>query len=140
MSMVGQRFLETVDRRLRQAISNKADCLFGGISVILLGDYAQLPPVGDVHILMPAGDTPLRQAGKAAFMQLSQRVYKLKKVIRQTDERFIALLNNVRNGKINYEDHKLLLTRSKQRLTSREFENFNDAVRLLHIRVSVADY
>eukprot|EP00919_Chromeraceae_sp_WS-2016_P015076 GHVR01035449.1.p1 GENE.GHVR01035449.1~~GHVR01035449.1.p1 ORF type:complete len:181 (+),score=9.19 GHVR01035449.1:69-611(+) len=74
MSMIGQRFLGAIDTRLRQAFPDNADRLFGGIAVILLGDYAQLPPVGDVHILNSAGDTPLRQAGKAAFIQLTARV------------------------------------------------------------------
>lgn len=46
MSMLGQRTMEWVDRRLRQASGYK-DTPFGGHSVILIGDFAQLPPVGD---------------------------------------------------------------------------------------------
>eukprot|EP00919_Chromeraceae_sp_WS-2016_P015089 GHVR01035468.1.p1 GENE.GHVR01035468.1~~GHVR01035468.1.p1 ORF type:complete len:461 (+),score=35.46 GHVR01035468.1:69-1451(+) len=140
MSMIGQRFLGAIDTRLRQAFPDNADRLFGGIAVILLGDYAQLPPVGDVHILNSAGDTPLRQAGKAAFIQLTARVYKLQQVLRQTDERFIQLLKNIRDAQVTNEDHDLLLTRSKQRLTAEELHNFNDAVRLLPTRASVAQH
>ena len=44
-SVVGQRLLGWIDRRLRQG--TVVDEPFGGISIILVGDIAQLPPVGD---------------------------------------------------------------------------------------------
>ena len=43
-SMVGALMLNKIDRRLRQA-TGKAQELFGGISIILAGDFKQLPPV-----------------------------------------------------------------------------------------------
>ena len=43
-SMVGALMLNKIDRRLRQA-TGKAQQLFGGISIILAGDFKQLPPV-----------------------------------------------------------------------------------------------
>ena len=46
MSMLGQRTPAWVDKRLRQA-TGKLNKPLGGISVMLLGDFAQLPPVGD---------------------------------------------------------------------------------------------
>ncbi len=46
ISMLGQRTMEWVDRRLKQA-SGYHDTPFGGHSLILIGDFAQLPPVGD---------------------------------------------------------------------------------------------
>ena len=49
MSMLGQRTLAWVDKRLRQA-TGKLNEPLGGISVMLLGDFAQLPPVGDKPI------------------------------------------------------------------------------------------
>ena len=51
MSMLGQRTLAWVDKRLRQAASKLNEPL-GGISMILLGDFAQLPPVGDKPIIL----------------------------------------------------------------------------------------
>ena len=44
MSMLGQRTLAWVDKRLRQETGKLHEPL-GGISVIILGDFAQLPPV-----------------------------------------------------------------------------------------------
>lgn len=46
MSMLGQRTMAIVDKCLRQA-TGCLDTPLGGISVILFGDFAQLPPVGD---------------------------------------------------------------------------------------------
>ena len=43
-----------VDKRLRQATTH-LDIPFGGISVILIGDFAQLPPVGDRLLFAPKG-------------------------------------------------------------------------------------
>ena len=47
--MLGQRILAWVDKRLRQA-TGKLNEPLGGISVMLLEDFAQLPPVGDKPI------------------------------------------------------------------------------------------
>ena len=46
MSMIGQKMLAWADKRLRQA-SGKLDITFGGFSIVLIGDFGQLPPVGD---------------------------------------------------------------------------------------------
>ena len=44
--MLGQNALQYIDKHLRQATAHY-DEPFGGISIILIGDFAQLPPVGD---------------------------------------------------------------------------------------------
>ena len=57
-SVVGQKLLGWIDRRCRQA-TTKNDEPFGGISIILVGDIAQLPPVGDkvLYYKRPDGET-----------------------------------------------------------------------------------
>lgn len=45
-SFVAQSLLGWIDNRCRQA-TGRTDMTFSGISVILVGDIAQLPPVGD---------------------------------------------------------------------------------------------
>ena len=44
--MVGFRLLAQIDKRLRQATGRISEP-FGGVSIILVGDILQLPPVGD---------------------------------------------------------------------------------------------
>ena len=45
MSMVSRKTFGMIDRRLRQAFPHKSQVLFGGCSVLLFGDFGQLPPV-----------------------------------------------------------------------------------------------
>ena len=52
--MLGQNMMVWVDNRLRQATTH-LDIPFGGISVILIGDFAQVPPVGDCPLFAPEG-------------------------------------------------------------------------------------
>ena len=47
-SMVGRRMLALVDLRLRQAFPNCKNQVFGGRSIILVGDFGQLPPVAEL--------------------------------------------------------------------------------------------
>jgi len=51
-SMIGRKMLSRVDFRLREAFpenTNDSD-YFGGCSVLLFGDFGQLPPVGDTPL------------------------------------------------------------------------------------------
>ena len=46
-SMVGRRMLGLIDTRLRQAFPDHKNEPFGGRSIIMFGDFGQLPPVFD---------------------------------------------------------------------------------------------
>ena len=46
-SMCGQWMLYAVDQRCRQSRPQYSEIPFGNLSVILAGDFTQLPPVGD---------------------------------------------------------------------------------------------
>jgi len=45
MSMVGHRMLSFIDQRLQEVNNNNLP--FGGTSVVVFGDFFQLPPVKD---------------------------------------------------------------------------------------------
>ena len=60
-SMLGQNMFGWIDKRLRQ-ITGYLDTIFGGKSVILIGDPGQLPPVGDkpLYHSLPSNDIGLQ--------------------------------------------------------------------------------
>ncbi len=65
MSYIGPQMLAQIDKRLRNIMG--VDELFGGLSVIFLGDSFQLPPV------KPA-ETPMSAVIKCAISTWTQKV------------------------------------------------------------------
>ncbi|RYC76598.1 hypothetical protein BFJ63_vAg20525, partial [Fusarium oxysporum f. sp. narcissi] len=82
-SMLGLRQLSWVDKRLRQVFPGRAADFFGGMSIILVGDFFQLPPVAYKPLYF---DGPLKDlhevSGQAAYRAFNHTVF-LKKVERQ---------------------------------------------------------
>ena len=60
-SVIGQKLFGWLDRRCHQA-TGQIDEPFGSLSVILVGDIAQLPPVGDkvLYHCKPQGEVALQ--------------------------------------------------------------------------------
>ena len=141
MSMLGQRMFAWVDKRLRQG-TGQLDKPLGNFSVILIGDFAQLSPVGDMPLYSPTPSSDLGCHGYAMY-RLFTTVVTLTQVLRQagaTDAgvAFRTLLLCLRNGTVTNDDWKLLLSRSPQQATN--FHAFSDAVRLFYGKASVAHY
>src|ERR1051325_1907711 len=85
-SMVGRRMLALIDLRLRQAFPDHKDCVFGGRSVILVGDFGQLPPVLDEPMYSQISrHDPLSNDGITVYRQF-QEVYKLNIIQRQSGD------------------------------------------------------
>ena len=100
VSMLGQRTIAQVDSRLRQA-SSQHQTPFGGFSLFLIGDFGQLPPVGDRPLYAPEG------AGSHGYTmyQLFTKVVILQQVMRQLGSdadttAFRQLLMRLRNGQV----------------------------------------
>ena len=136
MSMVGRKLLRAVDLRLRQAFPHQADVPFGGISVCMLGDFGQLPPVMDRAMFdVTPGGGRLSEDGRASFREFTKAVV-LKRVerVRGSDpaqERFRNLLSNVRNGAITQEDYRMLCTRLAAFQSAEELQRFADSPHLV---------
>ena len=73
-SMLGQRTLAWVDKRLRQA-SGKLNEPLGGYSVIMFGDFGQLAPVGDRPMYSPPAATVLSQQGYSVYTLFKMSLY-----------------------------------------------------------------
>lgn len=95
-SMVRPDVLDYVDRKLRLYRLNELP--FGGVQVILFGDLFQLPPVikkNDEEILQQwyRGNYFFHSH---ALREVGFQIIELTKVFRQSDERFINMLNRIR--------------------------------------------
>ena len=84
--MVGRRMLAIIDMRLRQAFPEQRNQVFGGRSLILVGDFGQLPPVLDepMYSQNPCCDA-LSSNGIVAYSQFRE-VYKLDIIQRQSED------------------------------------------------------
>ena len=114
-SVIGQKMLGWIDRRCRQAKARE-DMPFGGISVILVGDIAQLPPVIDKPLYHKNPLNQLEIAGFAVY-NLFNLVIELKVNQRSTgssesQQSFRRALLNVRNGTSDITDWNLFLSRT----------------------------
>lgn len=97
ISMVRVDLIDAIDKFLK--LNRESEEPFGGVSVLMVGDLFQLPPVvtrQDVEGLMRMKyDSPYFFSAKA-FKQCRLVAKELTRVFRQTDTEFINLLNGVR--------------------------------------------
>lgn len=100
ISMLDNFTMEYVDAVLKQIREN--DSAFGGIQVILVGDFFQLPPVSK--------GTDFCFTSKA-WDELNLTTILLNKVYRQSDKNFIKALNNIREDKASADDLRVLYER-----------------------------
>jgi len=117
-----------IDSRLRQAKNNNK--MFGGISIILIGDPGQLLPVKGQSLYNDKLNHQLSIAGFLAYKAFNV-VIKLENVMRQSNEnkdpdqaKFMELLPRLRNGTSTITDWNLLQTRI---ITSQNREEFSKA-------------
>lgn len=112
ISMVRADIIDAVDRILRVYSRNLREP-FGGKQLLLVGDVFQLEPVvkGDEReILNRFYPTPYFFSARV-FGQIDLVSIELQKVYRQTDSRFIQVLDHIRNNTVGATDLQLLNTR-----------------------------
>ncbi len=114
ISMVRADVLDAIDVVLRK-YKLRQDLPFGGVQVIMIGDLFQLSPVvtrDEEHVMATYYDGPY--FFHANVMQQLQPLYiELDHVYRQQDNKFINLLNEVRDNRLSEAGKQLLQTRYK---------------------------
>jgi ATP-dependent exoDNAse (exonuclease V) alpha subunit len=133
ISMVRADLMDCIDIFLRRNI--EVDQPFGGVQVVVFGDLFQLPPVVssafERQVLREQYGSPYFFSAHV-FESFELRMIELRTVYRQTEKRFIKLLDNIRLKQFDYED----LEEINERYNA-NFENENLAITLCSTNASV---
>lgn len=101
VSMLSGEFFDTLEELARRVRKNQHP--FGGIQVILCGDFFQLPPVSS------QSEKKTFCFQSKAWSKVVEEVVLLHKVWRQEDSNFIKILNEARLGNISEDSYTTLL-------------------------------
>ena len=104
-SMVDLRILSLIDDRLRLIVPDRSDTFFGGLNILLCGDFFQLPPVGGRALFAVTATGPDTIKGQLLYRALDRTV-RLTQVMRQQGEdetaiRFRAALEELRESRLS---------------------------------------
>lgn len=113
ISMMTPELFEKLDA-IGRAIRRNPHQPFGGLQLVLVGDFFQLPPVvkQDLSGASATADT----AGTFAFESplwktMGLKKYELTQIVRQKDEDFQRVLNEARKGELTKKSMRILATR-----------------------------
>ncbi|RZC87713.1 hypothetical protein C5167_028166 [Papaver somniferum] len=138
-SMIGRKMLANIDLRLRDIFSTSEP--FGNISIVLVGDMRQLPPVFDTPLYAEGGGE-LQLTGTLSYSVFKQCV-RLEQVFRQSgveESEYREALSRLSDGNSTLEDWKLFFTRSYAPLSVQEKDNFKNVVRLFPTKEDAANH
>ena len=121
ISMVRADTVVCIDRILR-VYSNNMRTSFGGKQLVFVGDVFQLEPVvtPDTREIISKFYHNAFFFSANVFREINLVPIEFTKIYRQTDEKFITILNNIRNGKSNNNDLTLLNSRVNPGFNPRE--------------------
>ena len=106
ISMMAQRLFEILDdigRRTRKEYSRP----FGGLQLVMSGDFYQLPPVSKQNLNDPTAGAFCFESPR--WPTTFQTVVQLCKIFRQADPVYASILNQVRVGKLYRTGYDLLM-------------------------------
>ena len=104
ISMTGQETFDYTDKTLQLIKNNTLP--FGGVSVISIGDFLQLPPVQQQAIFMKAKKGTYKALQGGLWQKLFE-LHELVEIVRQSsDPEFAEMLNRIREGNHTDDDVK----------------------------------
>ncbi|XP_011858766.1 PREDICTED: ATP-dependent DNA helicase PIF1 [Vollenhovia emeryi] len=110
ISMVDGDFFDKIEAVARHV--RRSERPFGGIQLILCGDFFQLPPVSKTE------DKAKFCFQSEAWQKCVHFNFELQTVHRQRDEAFVKILNNVRIGRVTDDIVDILKETAKQKIES----------------------
>ena len=108
ISMVSPNIFTSIDKILRAFKQN--DNPFGGIQVILSGDFFQLPPISKNN------DGKRFAWQSPSWKELDLQTCYLEKKFRQDDNQLIFVLDEIRSGNVSQKSHDILNARLEKDL------------------------
>ena len=103
MSLKIFELINAVAKRMRKNLG-----VFGGIQIVFVGDFYQIPPVGNEDD--PDSYRYCFESDDWESIFPPENCIILNKIFRQKDEEFSAMLNQIREGKISKKNYQKLLS------------------------------
>jgi len=144
-SMVSLRRLLQIHQRCSQIFPNATDLPFGGLNIIIAGDFYQLPPVADKPLFFnERGMSAEEDFARSLYLHFDKTIV-LKVNMRQQGQDndavlFRTALAHLRMDEVTEDDWMLLSRRCRCNLTMAEADAFADAVRLYPSKAAVKMY
>lgn len=124
VSMARADLMDMMDLALRR--SRKSKSAFGGLQVLLVGDLFQLPPVvtaNEADAVMTNYASPFFFSSKA-IEDLKFETLDLPDVFRQSDQKFISLLNAIRDGSAGEAEIETINDLVVEDVSSSKFDDY----------------
>ena len=106
ISMIGNETFEQLNLALQHIKGNNLP--FGGISLLVIGDFLQLPPVKQLGVFIHTRKGTYKAFNGSLWQELF-KLHELVEIVRQSsDPEFAQMLNRIREGEQTDDDLKQL--------------------------------